>query len=48
MSNGEEDGGTKAKPLFGCPPKLGDKKLRWIYDTMTRKNPMQLNFEHAL
>lgn len=41
-------GGLKAAPLSGRPLKLSGAMLRWIFKTVTTKNPLQLNFPFAL
>lgn len=38
----------KAKPLSGRPLKLTGPNLRWIFKTVTTKNPLQLQFPYAL
>lgn len=38
----------KAKPLSGRPTLLAPNQIRWIYQTIVTKNPLQMKFEFAL
>jgi transposase len=41
-------GALEAKKRGGKPRKLNGKAMRWLYDTITMKNPQQMKFEFAL
>jgi len=38
----------KSRKLTGRPRKLTGKQIKWVYNTVTLKNPLQYKFEYAL
>jgi transposase len=38
----------RAKPLKGRPRKITGRQMKWIYNAITLKNPLQFKFEFAL
>lgn len=38
----------KSRPTPGRVPQLNGKKMKWVFDVVTQKNPQQMKFEFAL
>src|SRR6202051_3444419 len=41
-------GALKARALKGRPPKIRPAQMKWVYQTVTGKSPLQFRFEFAL
>ena len=41
-------GALKARALKGRPMKIQPAQMRWLYQTVTRKSPLQYRFDFAL
>jgi transposase len=41
-------GALKSKPTPGAKPKIDGKKMEWLFNVVTQKNPQQMKFEFAL
>jgi transposase len=41
-------GALKAKALLGRPPRISGEQLKWLYQTILGKSPLQFRFEFAL
>lgn len=38
----------KSRPTPGPKPRMNGRQIRWVFDVLTQKNPLQMQFEFAL